>query len=95
VEKIRELSVLLQTGIEDYEEQQKTLQQERLKYMRLSLTNGFGDTEDTSQESWLIHLKDMEETLNVRRNALRQAVKDAAAEIVSQEQAEQAAAEKS
>ncbi|HIE29620.1 TPA: hypothetical protein EYP66_20305 [Candidatus Poribacteria bacterium] len=92
MEKIRELAVLLQTGIEDYEEQQKTLQQERLKYMRLSLTNGFGDTEDTSQESWLIHLKDIEETLNVRRNTMRQAIKDAAAEIVRQEQAEQAAA---
>ena len=95
MEKIRELSVLLQTGIEDYEEQQKTLQQERLKYMRLSLTDGFGETEDTSQESWLVHLKDIEETLNVRRNTMRQAIKDAAAEIVRQEQAEQTTAEKS
>jgi hypothetical protein len=94
MEKIRELSILLQTGIEEYEEQQKVLQQERLKYMRLSLTNGFGNTEDTSQESWLVHLKDMEETLNVRRNAMRQAIKNAAAEIVRQEQAEQAAAKK-
>ena len=95
MEKIRELSILLQTGIEEYEEQQKVLQQERLKYMRLSLTNGFGNTEDTSQESWLVHLKDIEETLNIRRNTMRQAIKDAAAEIVRQEQAEKAAAEKS
>ena len=95
MEKIRELSILLQTGIEEYEEQQKTMQQERLKYMRLSLTDAFGDTEDTSQESWLVHLKDMEETLNVRRNTLREAIKDAAAEIARQEQTEQAVAEKS
>jgi membrane-associated HD superfamily phosphohydrolase len=95
VEKIRELSILLQTGIEEYEEQQKLLQQERLKYMRLSFTNGFGNTEDTSQESWLVHLKDMEETLNIRRSTMRQAIKNAAAEIVRQEQAEQAAANKS
>ena len=95
MEKIRELSILLQTGIDEYEEQQKMLQQERLKYMRLSLTSAFGDTEDNSQESWLVHLKDVEETLNVRRNSMRQAIKNAAAEIVRQEQAEQAAAEKS
>ena len=95
MEKIRELSMLLQTGIEEYEEQQKVMQQERLKYMRLSLTNGFGDTESNSQESWLVHLKEIEETLNVRRNSLRQAIKDAAADIVRQEQTEQAAAEKS
>ena len=94
MEKIRELSILLRTGIEEYEEQQKVLQQERLKYMRLSLTSGFGNTEDTSQESWLVHLKDMEETLNVRRNTMRQAIKNAAAEIVRHEQAEQAAAKK-
>jgi hypothetical protein len=92
VEKIRELSILLQTGIDEYEEQLKMLQQERLKYMRLSLTGGFGETEDTSQESWLVHLKDVEETLNLRRNVLREAIKNAAAEIARQEQAEKGTA---
>ena len=87
MEKVRELSVLLQTGIEEYEEQLKMLQQERLKYMRLTLTEGFGETEDASQESWLVHLKEVEETLNVRVNSLREAIKNAAADIIRQEQA--------
>ncbi len=91
MEKIRELSMMLQTGIDEYEEQQKMMQQERLKYMRLAVTNTFGDTENDSRDSWLLHLRDMEETLNTRRNVLRQAIKDAAAEIIQEEEVEKAA----
>ncbi len=81
LEKIRELSILLTTGINDYENQLKTLQEERLKFLRLSLTDNFGEEEGTSKESWLIHLKDIEDTLHIRLRAMRQAICDAAADI--------------
>ena len=81
LEKIRELVIMLQTGIEDYEKQSKVLQEERLKYIRLSMTDGFGTSEDNSKESWLIHLKRLEDSLQVRLNALRQAIKEAADDI--------------
>ena len=42
MEKIRELISLLESGIEDYDAQLKVLQAERLKYIRLSMTDGFG-----------------------------------------------------
>ena len=85
MEKIRELVSLLQVGIEDYEKQLRSLQEERLKYIRLSATNGFGASENDSQESWLIHLKTMEDALEVRINALNKAIKDAATDIIAQE----------
>lgn len=85
MEKIRELVIMLQTGIEDYEKQLKVLQEERLKYIRLSITNGFGTDENSSKASWLLHLKQLEDTLEVRLNALKQAIKEAAADIVSEE----------
>jgi len=88
VEKIRELANLLQVGIEGYEEQSNILQQERLKFMKLSLTDGFGDTEETAEDSWLIHLKNIEETLHIRQQAIQQAVKDCAAQIRQEEEAE-------
>ena len=84
MEKIRELVVMLQTGIEDYEKQLKTLQEERLKYIRLSITDGFGTDEDDSNESWLLHLKQLEDSLDVRLNALKQALKESADDIVSE-----------
>ena len=85
MEKIRELVIMLQTGIEDYEKQLKVLQEERLKYIRLSITNGFGTDENSSKESWLLHLKQLEDTLDVRLGALKQAIKESAADIVSEE----------
>ncbi len=88
MEKIRELANLLQVGIEDYEEQSNLLQQERLKFMKLSLTDDFGDTEGASEDSWLIHLKNIEETLHTRRQAIRQAIRDCAAQIRQEEGAE-------
>lgn len=78
MEKIRELSALLQAGIEEYDEQLKTLQQERLKYIRLSVTDGFGDTEVDSKNSWLLHLQQLEESLGVRLTGIRQAIQNAA-----------------
>ena len=78
MEKIRELSALLQAGIEEYDEQLKTLQQERLKYIRLSVTDGFGDTEGDSKNSWLLHLQQLEESLGVRLTGIRQAIQNAA-----------------
>ena len=85
MEKIRELVILLQAGIEDYEQQLKALQEERLKYIRLSTTDGFGTGENDSKESWLLHLKTLEDSLEVRVNALREAVKKAATDIIAPE----------
>jgi hypothetical protein len=85
LEKIRELVTLLQAGIEDYEQQLKALQEERLKYIRLSTTDGFGTGENDSKESWLLHLKTLEDSLEVRVNALREAVKKAATDIIAPE----------
>ena len=54
MEQIRELATLLDSGIEDYDSQLKILQSERLKYIRLSMTDGFGAEEGDSKESWLL-----------------------------------------
>lgn len=85
LEKIRELVILLQTGIQDYEGQLKTLQEERLKYIRLSQTNGFGTDENSTRESWMLHLKQLEDSLELRVNALKQAIKETAEDVVSTE----------
>ncbi len=86
MEKIRELVSLLESGIEDYEAQLKLLQTERLKYIRLSMTNGFGEGEGESKDSWLLHLKQLEDSLAVRRNALRLAIREAGDEISKAEE---------
>ena len=78
MEKIRELSSLLESGIEDYDTQMKMLQAERLKYIRLSITDGFGSEEGDSQQSWLLHLKQLEDSLTLRLNSMRQAIREAA-----------------
>ena len=87
MEKIRELSILLNKGIDDYEEQSRTVQHERLKFIRLSLTNSFGQGEDDSKESWMNHLSQLGETLKIRSNVLQQAVKNAADEFIKEEKA--------
>lgn len=74
MEEIRELTTLLESGIQEYEEQLKALQSERLKYIRLSMTGGFGKDEGQSKDSWLLHLKQLEDSLEVRVRALKQAV---------------------
>ena len=84
MEKIRELATLLESGIEDYDEQLKALQSERLKYIRLSMNNGFGIEEGASKDSWLLHLKQLEDSLNTRLRALRQAIQEAAASFQEQ-----------
>lgn len=78
MEEIRELMTLLKSGIEEYEEQLKALQAERLKYIRLSMTEGFGSDEGQSKDSWLLHLKQLEDSLEVRVRALKQAVVETA-----------------
>ncbi len=78
MEQIRELATLLESGIEDYDDQMKILQSERLKYLRLSMTNGFGTEEGDSKESWLLHLKQLEDSLGVRLQALKQAIQKSA-----------------
>ncbi len=85
MEKIRELISLLESGIEDYDAQMKVLQTERLKYIRLSITDGFGTEEGDSQQSWLLHLKQLEDSLNLRRSSLRQAIREAANAIQKEE----------
>ena len=85
MEKIRELATLLESGIEDYDEQLKIMQSERLKYIRLSMTDGFGGKEGDSKESWLLHLKQLEDSLGLRLKSLRQAVQEAAESFVKPE----------
>ena len=81
MEKIRELVSLLESGIEDYDAQVKVLQSERLKYIRLSITDSFGKEENDSKESWLLHLKQVEDSLRLRRNTIRQAIVETAEDI--------------
>ena len=83
---MRELAALLASGIEDYDEQVKVLQSERLKYIRLAMTDGFGTDEGESKDSWLLHLKQMEDSLTRRRNALRQAILMAADDMRKSEE---------
>ena len=78
MEQIRELATLLESGISDYDSQLKVLQSERLKYVRLSMTDGFGNEEDQSKDSWLLHLKQLEDSLAVRLKALKQAIQESA-----------------
>ena len=87
MEKIRELISLLESGIEDYDTQMKVLQTERLKYIRLSMTNGFGEEEGDSKQSWLLHLKQLEDSLKLRQNSIQQAVREAAEDIQKEENA--------
>ena len=87
MEKIRELITLLESGVEDYEEQMKILQTERLKYIRLSMTDGFGTEEGDSKESWLLHLKQLEDSLKLRLNSIRQAIVETARDIQKEESA--------
>ena len=87
MEKIRELISLLESGIEDYDAQVKVLQSERLKYIRLSITDSFGKEENDSKESWLLHLKQLEDSLRLRRNTIRQAIVETAEDIQKEENA--------
>ena len=87
MEKIRELISLLESGIEDYDAQMKILQTERLKYIRLSMTNGFGEEEGDSKQSWLLHLKQLEDSLKLRQNSIQQAIREAADDIQKEENA--------
>ena len=87
MEKIRELMSLLESGVEDYDAQMKTLQTERLKYIRLSITDGFGTEEGDSQQSWLLHLKQLEDSLTLRLNSMRQAIREAADTVQEEENA--------
>jgi hypothetical protein len=81
MEKIRRLAALLETGIREYDDAVQTLQSERLKYLRLSLTDGFGEDANSSRGSWLSHLRAMEIALNTRLDALRQAVINSAVDL--------------
>ncbi|MCG9131030.1 hypothetical protein J5I95_05030 [Candidatus Poribacteria bacterium] len=85
MEKIRELITLLESGVEDYDEQMKILQTERLKYIRLSMTEGFGSEEGDSKESWLLHLKQLEDSLALRLKSIRQAIVETARDIQKEE----------
>ena len=87
MEKIRELISLLESGVEDYDEQMKILQTERLKYIRLAMTDGFGSEEGDSKESWLLHLKQLEDSLTIRVKSIRQAIVEAARDIQKEETA--------
>ncbi|MYG06916.1 hypothetical protein F4167_09910 [Candidatus Poribacteria bacterium] len=87
MEKIREMITLLESGVEDYDAQMKVLQTERLKYIRLSITDGFGTEEGDSKESWLLHLKQLEDSLTLRRRTIQQAIVETAEDIQKEENA--------
>ena len=87
MEKIRALITLLESGVEDYDDQVKILQTERLKYIRLSMTDGFGTEEGDSKESWLLHLKQLEDSLALRLKSIRQAIVETARDIQKEENA--------
>lgn len=87
MEKIRALITLLESGVEDYDAQMKVLQSERLKYIRLSITDGFGTEEGDSKESWLLHLKQLEDSLALRRRTIQQAIVETAEDIQKEEKA--------
>ena len=87
MEKIRELITLLESGVEDYEAQMKILQTERLKYIRLAMTDGFGSEEGDSKESWLLHLKQLEDSLALRQRTIQQAIVETAEDIQKEENA--------
>lgn len=85
MEQIRELALLLETGIASYDEQLKALQAERLKYIRLQMSDGFGTDEGESKDSWLLHLKQLEDSLEIRLNSLKKAIQDAASSFQQSE----------
>ena len=51
------------------------------------MTDGFGSEEGDSKESWLLHLKQLEDSLTLRRNTIRQAIKETAEDIQKEENA--------
>ena len=85
MEQIRELASLLESGIADYDEQLKVLQTERLKYIRLQMTNSFGTEEGKSKDSWLLHLKQLEDSLELRLKSLKKAIQDSASSFQQSE----------
>ena len=51
------------------------------------MTNGFGTEEGDSKESWLLHLKQLEDALTLRRDSIRQAIQQTAEDIQKEENA--------
>ncbi len=85
MEQIRELALLLESGIAEYDEQLKALQAERLKYIRLQMTNGFGTNEGETKDSWLLHLKQLEDSLEIRLKSLIKAIQNSASSFQQSE----------
>ncbi len=85
MEQIRELALLLESGIAEYDEQLKALQAERLKYIRLQMTDGFGTDEGATKDSWLLHLKQLEDSLEIRLKSLMKAIQNSASSFQQSE----------
>ena len=85
MEQIRELALLLESGIAEYDEQLKALQAERLKYIRLQMTDGFGTDEGATKDSWLLHLKQLEDSLEIRLKSLMTAIQNSASSFQQSE----------
>ena len=85
MEQIRELALLLESGIAEYDEQLKSLQAERLKYIRLQMTDGFGTDEGATKDSWLLHLKQLEDSLEIRFKSLIKAIQNSASSFQQSE----------
>ncbi len=81
MEKIRQLAKFLQHGIETHDSYVETLIEERMKYMRLAMSNGFEEEGEQSKESWLTHLQALDARIDVHLNAMRQSIANAARSI--------------
>ena len=75
----------MESGIAEYDEQLKALQAERLKYIRLQMTDGFGTGEGETKDSWLLHLKQLEDSLEIRLNSLKRAIQNSASSFQQSE----------
>lgn len=83
MEKIRQLAKFLQHGIEAHDSYVETLIEERTKYMRLAISNGFEDEGEQSRESWLSHLQALKNRIDVHLNAMRVSIVNDARAIES------------
>ena len=71
MEKIRHLAKFLKHGIKTHDKYVQTLIEERTKYMRLAISDGFEDEGEQSKESWLEHLQALKARVDVHLNAMR------------------------
>jgi len=79
--RIHHLCKSLAESLEDYEARVQVYLKEEIKFLRLCLKDGFGHSEHDSKEAWENHLKQFEDSLAERVEAMNQLVIETAAEI--------------